>query len=388
MDSLKDGTMQAEVEELLAGTETGDYVSKDRFSKAMNVIKRLQREILRKNYELAKAKIDYSFEQRNDPATPVDSVMERLHEQETDPVASTTSRSDTRHRQETSRASLPDARHDLEINAASMASRTDTRYSLRSRPSTHQKPEMATQPKEQEDRERHLPPIPASAFIVQEDELRERLRNAAGGNRIRHVRQQVDDLPHGRTAILMTGKCEAIDILHRPSGGSGLILQLAGLRQKTPCDRCCNAGSLGRPFVGCRAVPGFFGGACANCIYNDEKQHCNCSSFDPSEEPMTADEYIKSRAEDKEVDEVEEHISRLEAIKKAGNAKNAGTSTARASRSKPSWLPTAKNIDNTGDNDVEIEDEKSGGDNDDGVTRKRKRQGVTVKIPATKIHKR
>ncbi|KAK8166039.1 hypothetical protein BC567DRAFT_251239 [Phyllosticta citribraziliensis] len=386
MDSLKEGIMHVEVQELLAGVGSGDHVSKDRFRKAVTIIKGLQQEILRKNYELARAEINHHFEQRTDSEIPVASRTDMHYEQENNSETPNAANADTPNDRET-------------CSEASADSRTDARYGLRRRPIPRQEPETTVLPVEEELEERHLPPIPASAFIIRVEELRQ--YTGTGGDAARRVRKTLEALPHRRTAILMTGRREARDIGSRHSKASAAVLQLAGLHQRIPCNPCCKAGAKGRAFVGCRAVPGFFSGSCANCVYNDSRQSCDCSSYDPDEQPMTVEEYRKARGEDLEVDEGEEHISRLESIVKVSpttpTTPEPGLKPSRYKASpihfpsryttpecspKPVRRSAAENPRDTGNRNVERKHKEDSRDIEHTASRKKKGKEAIVQIPA------
>ncbi|KAK8176911.1 hypothetical protein IWX90DRAFT_481965 [Phyllosticta citrichinensis] len=87
-----------------------------------------------------------------------------------------------------------------------------------------------------------------------------------GGKVIARVCSTLRKYPHSHKYVSMTRKQKLRDIVRRPGFGNATFLHQAGIPQKIPCDRCCNTGSRGRPFVGCRALLGFFGGHCANCV--------------------------------------------------------------------------------------------------------------------------
>ncbi|KAK7532373.1 uncharacterized protein J3D65DRAFT_680160 [Phyllosticta citribraziliensis] len=265
MDSLKEGIMHVEVQELLAGVGSGDHVSKDRFRKAVTIIKGLQQEILRKNYELARAEINHHFEQRTDSEIPVASRTDMHYEQENNSETPNAANADTPNDRET-------------CSEASADSRTDARYGLRRRPIPRQEPETTVLPVEEELEERHLPPIPASAFIIRVEELRQ---------------------------------------------------------------------------------------------YTDEQ-------------PMTVEEYRKARGEDLEVDEGEEHISRLESIVKVSpttpTTPEPGLKPSRYKAS-PIHFPSR----DTGNRNVERKHKEDSRDIEHTASRKKKGKEAIVQIPGRNV---
>ncbi|KAK8222749.1 hypothetical protein HDK90DRAFT_515814 [Phyllosticta capitalensis] len=125
---------------------------------------------------------------------------------------------------------------------------------------------------------RWLPPIPSSAKLVECDEDYKRLAKQTGKAQINERRDHMLKYPHKRTYIVTTKKFDENEMGGRSSYGSAGLLHQAGIHQRVLCARCCNAGSEGRPFISCRAIPGFFGDSCSNCLFNDETQNCDCSS--------------------------------------------------------------------------------------------------------------
>ena len=73
-------------------------------------------------------------------------------------------------------------------------------------------------------------------------------------------------------------------VSHRPSYINAILIQSRGQPANPGCLQCRNPRIGLRPFPECRAAPGHFGGACANCKWRDHGAACSLVRGDPGDD--------------------------------------------------------------------------------------------------------
>ena len=71
---------------------------------------------------------------------------------------------------------------------------------------------------------------------------------------------------------------------HRPGYINAILIQSRGQSVNPGCLQCRSPRPGLRPFPECRATPGHFGGACANCKWRDHGARCSLVRGEPGDD--------------------------------------------------------------------------------------------------------